>query len=165
MKLKTLSLAAALVCAGAAQAATFNIGSLPIAPAFYSNTATVAAGAFTDIYNFVFPALGATASGSAVSINIAPILVIDNIQVSLFTAGNVLISAGTVGSSSVLFDTALIAGNSYYYQVTGTATGAGGGVYSFLASAAPIPEPETYAMLLAGLGVVGFMAARRRQRG
>lgn len=29
-------------------------------------------------------------------------------------------------------------------------------------TAAPIPEPETYAMLLAGLGVVGFMARRRR---
>lgn len=29
--------------------------------------------------------------------------------------------------------------------------------------ASPIPEPETYAMLLAGLGVLGF-AARRRQR-
>jgi hypothetical protein len=26
----------------------------------------------------------------------------------------------------------------------------------------PIPEPETYAMLLAGLGVIGFMARRRR---
>jgi hypothetical protein len=27
---------------------------------------------------------------------------------------------------------------------------------------APVPEPETYAMLLAGLGVVGFVARRRR---
>ena len=27
---------------------------------------------------------------------------------------------------------------------------------------APIPEPETYALLLAGLGMVGFMARRRR---
>jgi len=28
----------------------------------------------------------------------------------------------------------------------------------------PVPEPETYALLLAGLGVVGFVAARRRPR-
>ncbi len=29
-------------------------------------------------------------------------------------------------------------------------------------AAAPVPEPQTYAMLLAGLGFVGFMARRRR---
>ncbi|MES3012480.1 MAG: PEP-CTERM sorting domain-containing protein [Pseudomonadota bacterium] len=29
-------------------------------------------------------------------------------------------------------------------------------------SITPVPEPETYALLLAGLGVVGFMARRRR---
>lgn len=29
---------------------------------------------------------------------------------------------------------------------------------------APIPEPETYALLLAGLGLLGFAAQRRRQR-
>jgi hypothetical protein len=28
---------------------------------------------------------------------------------------------------------------------------------------APIPEPETYALMLAGLGVVGFTARRRKQ--
>lgn len=28
---------------------------------------------------------------------------------------------------------------------------------------APVPEPSTYAMLLAGLGVVGFLAGRRRR--
>jgi hypothetical protein len=27
---------------------------------------------------------------------------------------------------------------------------------------APIPEPETYAMLVAGLGVIGFKARRRK---
>ena len=30
--------------------------------------------------------------------------------------------------------------------------------------AAPIPEPETYAMLLAGLGLLGFHARRRKQK-
>jgi hypothetical protein len=29
--------------------------------------------------------------------------------------------------------------------------------------ATPIPEPETYVMMMAGLGVVGFMARRRRK--
>ncbi len=29
-------------------------------------------------------------------------------------------------------------------------------------SVTPVPEPETYALMLAGLGVVGFMARRRR---
>jgi hypothetical protein len=27
-----------------------------------------------------------------------------------------------------------------------------------------VPEPETYALMLAGLGIVGFVAARRRSQ-
>ena len=30
-------------------------------------------------------------------------------------------------------------------------------------AATPVPEPETYAMILAGLGLMGFMARRRKQ--
>lgn len=32
-----------------------------------------------------------------------------------------------------------------------------------LRGAAPVPEPETYAMMLAGIGMIGFMARRRMQ--
>lgn len=46
----------------------------------------------------------------------------------------------------------------------GTITDFSGGPESFLVyNLAPIPEPETYALMLAGLGAVGFMAKRRRR--
>lgn len=32
-----------------------------------------------------------------------------------------------------------------------------------IATLAPVPEPETYTMMLVGLGLVGFMANRRRK--
>jgi hypothetical protein len=35
--------------------------------------------------------------------------------------------------------------------------------YSIELVTAPIPEPETYALMMAGLGLVGFMARRRKQ--
>lgn len=45
---------------------------------------------------------------------------------------------------------------------------AGGGSESFVNGTptitAPVPEPETYAMMLAGLGIVGFIARRRKRQ-
>jgi hypothetical protein len=40
----------------------------------------------------------------------------------------------------------------------------GGNIVLVQGFLAPIPEPETYAMLLAGLGLLGFAARRQRQR-
>ncbi len=37
--------------------------------------------------------------------------------------------------------------------------------YEYVFSAAPIPEPEIYAMLAAGLGLMGFVARRRQRNG
>lgn len=51
----------------------------------------------------------------------------------------------------------------YYFQVAGNASGTGGGAYVFSATTAPVPEPETYAMLMAGLGVMGAIAVRRKK--
>jgi hypothetical protein len=36
------------------------------------------------------------------------------------------------------------------------------GLTPFMVAVTPVPEAETYAMMLAGLGLVGFAAARRR---
>ncbi|MCC2680679.1 MAG: hypothetical protein K0S36_243 [Nitrosospira multiformis] len=51
----------------------------------------------------------------------------------------------------------------HYLNVTGVAVGSEGGIYSG-AIAAAIPEPETYAMLLAGLGLMGAVVRRRGMR-
>jgi hypothetical protein len=50
-----------------------------------------------------------------------------------------------------------------YINVTGVTDGSLGGVYSG-AIAAAVPEPETYAMLLAGLGLMGAVVRRRSTR-
>lgn len=43
--------------------------------------------------------------------------------------------------------------------ITGSTASYGGNVVAI-----PVPEPETYAMMLAGLGAIGFLVARRRNR-
>lgn len=53
----------------------------------------------------------------------------------------------------------LSAGN-YTLTFQGSGTGGFGGYYTVTA----VPEPGTVALMLAGLGLVGFVGARRRQR-
>lgn len=86
------------------------------------------------------------------------------------TAGDTLVSSGTSlqsGSMDVwtLSSDNLTAGN-YYVLVSGnlvsdTSASFGGAV--MLSPMAPVPEPETYGMMLAGLGVLGVLARRRKQ--
>ncbi|CAN5175074.1 hypothetical protein BH11PSE10_BH11PSE10_13200 [soil metagenome] len=77
------------------------------------------------------------------------------------TADDVGLGGWTFNATPTVHTLTLGAG-SYYYSVFGKSlTPAAYAIASSIA-AAPVPEPETYAMLLAGLGVVGFVASRRR---
>ena len=85
------------------------------------------------------------------------------------TAGDTLVSSGSSLQSGevdvwTLSSDNLAAGD-YYVLVSGnlvsdTSASFGGAV--MLAPTAPVPEPETYGMMLAGLGVLGVLARRRK---
>ncbi|MEO8991734.1 MAG: FxDxF family PEP-CTERM protein [Nitrosospira sp.] len=51
-----------------------------------------------------------------------------------------------------------------YLNIAGVTSGTLGGIYSGSISVSAVPEPETYAMLLAGLGLMGAVVRRRSSR-
>ena len=105
---------------------------------------------------------------------------ISNFNVSLVKLGSAgslgnwsATESGTVTSLSKVV-TGLTAGQ-YKLTVSGTATGtsqlfdgtdhwpatANGGTYSVALNTPPVPEPGSYALILAGLGLVGYRARRK----
>ena len=161
--------------ANSAQAVTYNIGVLGATP--YINTTTVTAGPLTGIYNFTdrydFSISGTpNVAGTAVTINLDLVTFgyhISNLRLDLFNAADVWqagdsVTGPTDVSVSVLDP--LVAGN-YYFKVRGTADGTltNSGIYTFTtASTAAVPEADTYAMMLAGLGLIGYTVSRRKSK-
>lgn len=68
---------------------------------------------------------------------------------------------GVAGTSVYAVNT-ITGASTFLVNYGGHGLGVANGTAFFL-EAAPIPEPETYAMLLAGLGLLGFMTHRRKE--
>jgi len=184
--MKQAALAIALVGAfTSAQAATislsggdfpYSLGSDPTDANAYSVTHAV--GSFSDIFTFDLTTASDTIT-SAVSLLLpglhsgASSYAINNGTLSLFSdpghdgaAGtNVQLASTTFGSSNGVLEVDSVAAGSYFWAVSGDAVGTKGGVYQYAANTAPVPEPETYAMMLAGLGMIGFIGRRRLTKG
>lgn len=82
------------------------------------------------------------------------------------TRGN-LVASGTATQSGAVDVWTITADNldagSYYLQVSGNLVSADASSFGGAAAlTTPVPEPETYGMMLAGLGVVGILARRRK---
>ena len=165
--------ALALVPETGTVASTYKIGSLNTS--FSSLFVTLAsAGSFAEYADFSVPSgynmVNAAANTYTLSISLPPpagTVTIGSIgsdfAMSIYggvaaTPGPLL---GNIGAGGSLTNLGLSPGN-YYLKFTGTAYGAGG-QYSAGINALPIPEPETYSMMLAGLGAFGFLARRRRK--
>lgn len=190
MKKTTKQTLVALALAGvfsSAQAATislegddfpYDLGANPTDENAYSVTHGV--GSFVDVFTFTLTEAVSDTISSAVSLFLPAIgggdpssYEIDNGTLTLFAdtdsngAGGADVNLGSVnwGDSNGVLAVNNVDAGAYYWAVAGDAVGSKGGVYLFSANTAPIPEPETYAMMLAGLGMLGFMGKRRMKTG
>lgn len=121
---------------------------------------------FTDKWNFSTVGLGDFGGGV---IAVAPGF-FDNLAItglSLYNASGLVVngtsqSGGLADVWTINSVTPLVAG-SYYLQVNGSVLSTVNSSYAGVVALAPVPEPATYGMLLGGLGVLGFLARRRKQ--
>ncbi len=126
-----------------------------------------AVGSFTDTYTFsitgspyTVTATSSSAQSGAQDLDFGSLVIED--------ASNTVVAtfAGNLGNDVVEFfsltNTVLAVGD-YRLIVTGVNSTAQAS-YSGNIAITPVPEPESYALLLAGLGAVGFVARRRQAK-
>ncbi|MBI3430912.1 MAG: PEP-CTERM sorting domain-containing protein [Hydrogenophilales bacterium] len=177
LKLAALALLSGLSIVNTAQAdTTYNMGTLSTTP--YVNAATVTAGSvftlpstgttqynFTDTYNFSVPNSLVASTAVTVDLSLGNLSFdISNLKLDLFAGSTWLAGDMVTGSSDVSVSVASpVTAGSYYFLVRGFADGIGTnqGIYTFTAAA--VPEADTYAMMLAGLGLIGYTVSRRKR--
>lgn len=168
-KLLVAALGLSVGLSGHAQAMTTDIGTLT-APTSMAHVILKPVGPFSDtwIFDIVGTPLWAGGSVSNLSISLSPLLTlynIDSLSVKLFNASHTLIqdldlNPGSSANIKVGSGTFPV-GNDYYLTISGNASGMFGGQYVFAVTTLPVPETETWAMLLAGLGLVGLQLRRK----
>lgn len=179
-KLKLLA-AAVLMASGVAQAGIANVsgnGTIAnpyqmgvVGPTVNVLAATIfgsPSSSFEEYANFTIPT-ASTTSGSAntYTLNFAGlnVLEITGLTVEVWNDvhpnGSTLFATFSGNNATTLIGN--LAAGQYHLDISGNfGSTAQMGQYSVALQALPVPEPETYAMLLAGLGLIGFMARRRK---
>ena len=172
MNLKHLALASAVaLSAGAAYAEDFAIP-VALSPSgvegFFSGhygATHLESGNFTDTFYFQTNNTSSFVDASLITIGFSDSSDIDFTSVSLNGQSFQLTDEGN-------FEYAVLPRTQISGDLVLTVTGQVGNIatagqqvaasYGGTINLSPIPEPETYALMLAGLGVVGWMARRRR---
>jgi hypothetical protein len=164
MKMKSLALAAMLTLSAAgayAEDVTKDILLSEGPPGTYSagfDVLHTVAGVFTDTITFQ-PSVTGWTNGSLVTISTGPVTNIDFTSASI--NGLTFAFNSTPGGGEYGFTLPGFLTGPLVLTVMGTA-GANAS-YGGTLNVSAVPEPETWAMMLGGLGLVGFMARRRKK--
>ena len=159
-------------CSLGANAAVTNLGALPAGATAFSGTVTPA-GPFNDVFTFSLPAnLGSGYSVVNFPLSIPGVGTFNTVlsTISLvsdpdgipFNSDDTLLSSVSGGSGNALsLNWGSSAGGSMYLNVTGITNGTLGGLYSGAISVSPVPEPETWGMLLVGMSLIALKMRRK----
>jgi hypothetical protein len=124
----------------------------------------------TFMDHFTFSVTGAAQNLDAVVASIAGSATtgLDLTGLGLYTSTGTLVASGSMMSTGMIdvwtISTDNLAVGNYYVQVNGGLVSDTSGSFGGAIMLAPVPEPETYGMMMAGLGILGFLARRRKQK-
>ncbi len=176
MKMKSivsaLFLTAAVGATGVAQGATYDWGvhNYPGAEV----VGNIIAGPFTDDIKFSVGAGYDMSAAVAVANNNGTVIQLDHGSFGLFSNPDGIVGNGDEtliggwwnfdGTTGATQQFSNISAGNYYYEVSGVGAGYGDmGLYVLTSTIHAVPEPDTYAMLVAGLAMLGALARQRKQ--
>lgn len=171
-------LAAGLALAGACAAANAAIepitpSTLPLGMTLFS-ASVIGVGSFSDTVSFSLPANGGSSysarnnpfvfMGSSFSTVFSSLTLKSNPNGIMGDGDDAVVSSISLGGPSISLNVGPTGPGNYYLVVNGSVpTGNAGGLYGGGISVSPVPEPETYGLFLAGLGLLGTIMTRRRK--
>lgn len=169
VSLKAVGFAVTMATASMAHASVENWGAIDPSSTFTKSFTAQRLGSFEDFYNFslLSDAVGYMKTSITISLNGEAHSGFDDLVYALYTGANQLVDHTYDASAKTYFYDALTSG-AYYFKVSGTGwvdsnvfPVAVSPSYNGFVSISAVPEPETYAMLLAGLGILGTVVKRR----
>jgi len=180
MNFKSAAVVSAMILgAASAQATVYDFGThapVELSALVSPGAGGAAPGAISDFYTFEIVGGLQSLSSTVVASNVGTVLNITGGMYGVFSfgangmfesgGGDDVMAPGSPynfdGTTGSMTHSLTVGPGKYYYAVVGASTGSVGGYYTLVSSVAAVPEPQTYLMLLGGLGAIGFVAARRR---